>query len=145
MQPLKNRFLAVCIVGSISVLLCLASMRLALSVSFMRFISSTEEISEQYLNAIINGDEEQAMSLTIPECRERTLKRIREDISNFSESDIRNIEISVQNGTGSDEGIQLAQIFFEYRKSEQPAWRIGEITIATDLEGSGVRYLICGG
>lgn len=112
---------------------------------WIRSYPSTTRLAKQYLEAVIDSDEEQASRLADFGCKELVRNYAREDIHRFANAEIRNVTVRIENGTGSDTGVQFAWVNFEYRKNSQAVWQSGEVGVMTDFEGMGRRHLFCGG
>lgn len=112
---------------------------------WIRSYPSTADLAEQYLSAVVASDERQASDLADLGCQELVRNHAREDIQQLGGAEIRNVRVRVENGTGSDTGVQFAWVNFEYRKHSQTFWQSGEVSVMTDFEGMAPRHLICGG
>ena len=110
-------------------------------------IRPTRTVAELYLTAIITGDRERALGLI----REEALcsgagmyERIDEHLALFSATQVRNIEITVEDIGGSvaySPGTEAADIRFEYRRADSSAWHSAEIGSATvSYRGTLSRY-----
>jgi hypothetical protein len=106
---------------------------------------STGKLAKRYLNAVKNGDAQAAADLAGSKngCRQQMYLDARMDIAQFGGAEIRNVNIEVQHGTGSDNQIQFAKVEFEYRRPDRSEWDRGEMRLMTDSDVPGFRYL-CG-
>lgn len=112
---------------------------------WIRSYPSTTHLAKQYLYAVVDSDENQAVRLANSGCKEPVRNDAREDIHKFGGAEIRNVSVRVESGTGSDTEVEFAWVNFEYRKNGQAVWQLGEVGITTDFEGIGLRHLYCGG
>lgn len=112
---------------------------------WIRSYPSTDYLAKQYLHAVVDSDENQAVRLADFSCKESVRNDAREDIHRFGGAKIRNVSVRIESGTGSDTGVEFAWVNFECRKSSQVVWQHGEVGITTDFEGIGLRHLFCGG
>jgi hypothetical protein len=105
----------------------------------------TETIAQNYFDAIIRKDIEAVLRLgrSDPLCQENLKYIAQRDIERFGGTEVREVSISVDGSSGSDEGIQWARIEFQYHEIGQTTWKQGKIVISTDHERPGLRYT-CG-
>jgi hypothetical protein len=112
------------------------------------FISypSTKTIANRYLKAIISEDFEAAFELgrSREDCQDERRESILMDIEKFGGAEVRAVDIKWHGNTGSDNGLQFADITFDYRHPNQEEWKRAEMRLTTDHEVPGLRYLKCG-
>ena len=115
---------------------------------YLSFISypSTKTIANRYLKAIISEDFEPAFELgrSREYCEYELRESILMDIEKFGGAEVRAVHIKWHGNTGSDNGLQFADITFDYRHPNQAEWQSAEMRLATDHEVPGLRYLLCG-
>ena len=98
---------------------------------------STEHTAEAYLAAILAGDKAAAMSLMRlePLCSGAGMQeQVDLQIERFGSAQVRNIDISVHDLTGSvayNPGTEGADIHFEYKQVGDHTWRLGEFGVVT--------------
>jgi hypothetical protein len=103
-------------------------------------------LAKQYLNAVIDGDLNSVLVWSngrVAWCRDATQTSAMEDIRQFGNSDVRNVQLEVLGQGGSDRTIRVVRIMFEYRKHSEFAWQTGKTQIITTFDDGGFRY-ICG-
>ena len=83
----------------------------------------TETLARRYLDAVIAGDIEAAVALagSNPYCLTDMRKSATRHIAILRGTEVKNVQIDVQGGRGSDESLEFATIRFEYRISLRAA------------------------
>jgi hypothetical protein len=121
-----------------------AACGLFLYLSFFSF-PPTETIAQNYFDAIIRKDVEAVLRLgrSDPLCQDNLKYIAQRDIERFGGTVVREVSITVEGPSGSDEGIQWARIEFQYHEIGQSVWKQGKMVISTDHERPGLRYT-CG-
>ena len=121
-----------------------AACGLFLYLSFFSF-PPTETIAQNYLDAIIHKDVKAVLRLgsSGPLCQNNLKNTARRDIDQFGGAVVREISITVDGPSGSDEEIQWARIEFQYHEIGQTEWKHGKMVISTDHEVPGLRHT-CG-
>ena len=104
---------------------------------------STESIARDYLDAVINNDLDKAMRWTqaTSRCQDLAMESALKDIDQFGNSEIKNFTIDIRYNTmGSDDEMQFAYLYFDYRKHDDTEWQSAEMEVFTDHEVPGIRY-----
>jgi hypothetical protein len=100
---------------------------------------STRALARNYLDAVIDEDLERAMRWTSVDCQGEARARALEDIARYGGVEIRNLVIETRPNSGSDEGIEIADVRFEHRRRGTSIWRVGRMWIVTDHDFPGWR------
>jgi hypothetical protein len=97
---------------------------------------STEVLARDYLEAVIDKDAEAAAATSLTSdagCQTITLEDAHKDIDEFGGTDVQDVTvIVVPNIYGSDDGIEVAEMIFRYRKSGEANWQDGKMRLMTD-------------
>ncbi len=109
------------------------------------FFPPTDILGRLYLWRVQVRDAESVTILAGPEseCLDFIKQDASQDIARFGGSDIQDVQVSIQNGTGSSDTFQVAVVTFKYRKPGRTLWSSGVMRLETDANYWGVRYL-CG-
>ena len=114
---------------------------------YLSFISypSTRTIAGRYLDAVIDEDLTAAIGLARSNyaCQHALRQAALLDIQEFGGDAVRNVSIKLRYNVGSDDEIQFADISFEHLVPGQRVWQSGSMTLVTDFDVPGFRYL-CG-
>ncbi len=107
----------------------------------------TDWMTRIYFDGVIEGNLDKALifsrdSYRFPICRKGMSEDALNDIKQFGGSEVRNVDIKVEEGGGSDETIQIGRVSFEYRKPGNVAWQKGYTRIITTYD-FGFRFT-CG-
>lgn len=139
---MKQRWFVFVIAACVMSALVLFCGFIAFAIGIVSF-PSTDTLARRYLDAVIKEDMKSAVDLADSEegCRIILVKDVEKDIARFGATEIQNVVIKVNNGTGSDDGIQIAVITFEYRESTQSMWQHGGMRLLTDYSAPGFRFL----
>ena len=100
---------------------------------------STRAIARNYLDAVIDEDLGRAMRWTSADCQSEARARALEDMARYGGAEIRNLMIETRPNSGSDEGIEIGDVRFEYRERGASEWREGKMWIVTDHDFPGWR------
>jgi hypothetical protein len=100
---------------------------------------STRAIARNYLDAVIDEDLDRAMRWTSADCQGEARARALEDLARYGGAEVRDVVIERRYNTGSDPGIEIADVRFEYRKPGASDWQAGKMWIVTDHDFPGWR------
>lgn len=146
-KPARPACLAITGCGVV-VLLCPYSW-LAILLALIVSYPPAEWIAQDYLKAVTQENAAAALALGSNQprsCSEGLAASIQRDIKQLGGAELRNVQIlRTGGGGGSDNGLRIVWLAFEYRQSSQPAWQAAVMTFATNTpnDGPGLRYL-CG-
>ncbi|EKD65058.1 MAG: hypothetical protein ACD_50C00203G0002 [uncultured bacterium] len=101
---------------------------------------STKYLSKKYLNYIVNEDGNGALGLSRRNCEIFLKGDIEKHIALYGGKQIKNLEVNVENGMGSDDEIQFSRMTFLFADKNSDKWQEGKVILLTD-HGLGLRYV----
>ncbi len=103
---------------------------------------SAEALVATYLHAVTTGNPEEAMAMAqIDEsCRAAMQESFERDNAVLRDAEIRNVQIQVKGGGGSDNSLTIAFVQLDYRSPSQTEWLTAEFDMASDSQNYFTRY-----
>ncbi len=117
---------------------------------YFMFISfpPTEWITRNYFEAIISRQMWRALAFSYsqrwPNCTHYAELSAKDDMALYSDAEVRNVNVTISRGGGSDDTIEWGRVDFEYRKPGVIHFDRGQIVLMTLFDDFGFRYT-CGG
>ena len=136
----RHRFLlliGVCIAVSSLGICCIGTVA-----PFLLAQPSAETLVGRYLNAVTTGNLEEAMAMAqIDEsCRANMQESFVKDSVVLRGAEMRNVQIQVKGGGGSDNSLTIAFVQLDYRLPSQTEWRIAKFDMVSDSQNYFMRY-----
>lgn len=103
---------------------------------------SAEAMVATYLHAVSTGNLEEAMAMAqIDEsCRANMQESFEKDSVVLRGTEIRNVQIQVKGGGGSDNSLTITFVQLDYRLPSQAEWLTAEFDMASDSQNYFTRY-----
>jgi hypothetical protein len=133
-----------CLIPLMSGFVLLGTCYLAIEFLYGMF-PSPEMLARRYVAAMISEDIQAAVDLAGSDLayQHATAAEVQKDIAQFGTTELRVVHIEVLPQGGSDRGVRVVRIHFEYRRSGRNEWQHGSTQILTDSHLPSLRYL-CG-
>jgi hypothetical protein len=103
---------------------------------------SAEALVTTYLHAVTTGDANEAMAMAwIDEsCRANMKESFERDSAGLRGAEIRNVQVQVKGGGGSDNSLTIAVVQLDYRLPPHTEWQTAEFDMASDSQSYLTRY-----
>ncbi len=101
-----------------------------------------EALVATYLHAVTTGDFEEAIAMAWLDesCRANMQESFERDSASLRGAEIRNVQVQVKGGGGSDNSLTIAFVQLDYRLPHQTAWLTAEFDMVSDTKNYLTRY-----